>query len=288
MTKMLGSIDEALSSWENEIRPDLQHKARSIQSLNNELATIQSEGSRDYLSLLIERAKRASQAISDIPRLFYNNPDNAYIWKDAISCSDYSSSDLLAVIVMGYLGPDGVQNTLTAKQRHKWKVDVAQTSKNLVSLLSGSSFTSISDERVFNLYKDLEWLVDTHISNKEEAISLKSEIHERVFYSTSGFMWDLDRLTQVDVEFKPIKPWENLQYAYEHFWPEITLKKPNDANASRAYFIRYVTYCLLNLTNKAHIDRVKRLSDTFYSEVDTKSIRDLTVDLIGSHKNGIL
>lgn len=64
MTKMLGSLDEALSSWENEILPDLQHKARSIQSLNNELATTQSEGSREYLSLLIDRAKRASQAIS--------------------------------------------------------------------------------------------------------------------------------------------------------------------------------------------------------------------------------
>ncbi len=45
-----------------------------------------------------------------------------------------------------------------------------------------------------------------------------------------------------------------------------------------------VTYCLLNLTNKAHIDRVKRLSDAFYSEVDTKSIRGLTADLTAAHK----
>ena len=284
MTKMLGSLDEALSSWENEIRPDLQHKARSIQSLNNELATTQSEGSQDYLSLLIERAKRASQAISDIPRLFDNNPDNTYIWKDAISCSDYSVSDLLAVIVMGYLGPDNPQGKLTAKDRQKWKADVAQTSQKLAALLSGSDLQSVSDERVFNLYKDLTRLVDTHISNKEEANSLKSEIHERVFYSTSGFMWDLDRLTQVDVEFEPIKPWGNLQCTYEPFWPEITLKKPNDAYAPRAYFIRYVTYCLLNLTNTPNRERVKRLSDTFYSEVDIKSIRDLTADLVGSSK----
>jgi len=91
MTKMLGSLDEALSSWENEILPDLQHKARSIQSLNNELATTQNDGSREYLSLLIERAKRASQAISDIPRLFYNNPDNAYIWKDEVLWRLHSS-----------------------------------------------------------------------------------------------------------------------------------------------------------------------------------------------------
>ena len=284
MTKMLGSLDEAFSSWENVILPDLQHKARSIQSLKNELATTQSEGSREYLSLLIDRAGRASQAISDIPRLFYSNPDNAYIWKDAISCSDYTAPNLLAVIVMGYLGPNNPQGKLTAKNRQKWKADVAQTSQRLAALLSGSDLQSVSDERVFNLYQDLAWLVDTHISDKQEASRLKSEMHERVFYSTSGFMWDLDRLTQVDVEFEPIKSWEDLQYSYEPFWPEITLKKPNDTNAPRAYFIRYVTYCLLNLTNKAHIDRVKRLSDTFYSEVDTKSIRGLTADLTAAHK----
>jgi len=223
MTKMLGSLDEAFSSWENVILPDLQHKARSIQSLKNELATTQSEGSREYLSLLIDRAGRASQAISDIPRLFYSNPDNAYIWKDAISCSDYTAPNLLAVIVMGYLGPNNPQGKLTAKNRQKWKADVAQTSQRLAALLSGSDLQSVSDERVFNLYQDLAWLVDTHISDKQEASRLKSEMHERVFYSTSGFMWDLDRLTQVDVEFEPIKSWEDLQYTYEPFWPEITL-----------------------------------------------------------------
>ncbi len=284
MTKMLGSLDEALSSWENEILPDLQHKARSIQSLNNELATTQNEGSREYLSLLIERAKRASQAIRDIPRLFYDNPDNAYIWKDAISCSDYTASDLLAVIVMGYLGPDNPQAKLTAKDRQKWKADVAQTSQKLAALLSGSDLQSVSDERVFNLYKDLAWLIDFHVTNKEEAKSLKGALEERVFESSFGFMWDLERLTQVNADSERFKSWEDLQYTYEPFWPEITLKKPNDTNAPRAYFIRYVTYCLLNLTNKAHIDRVKRLSDTFYSEVDTKSIRGLTADLTAAHK----
>lgn len=287
MTKMLGSLDEAFSSWENEIRPDLQHKARSIQSLNNELATTQSEGSRDYLSLLIERAKRASQAISDIPRLFYNNPDNAYIWKDAISCSDYSASDLLAVIVMGYLGPDNPQGKLTAKDRQKWKTDVAQTSQELASLLSGSELQSVSDERVFNLYKDLARLIDFHVTNREEAKVLKGALEDRVFESSLGFMWDLERLTQVNAASERFKSWHDLQYTYEPFWPEITLKKPNDTNAPRAYFIRYVTYCFLNLTNKAHIDRVKRLSDTFYSEVDTKSIRGLTADLTAAHKRWV-
>jgi hypothetical protein len=284
MTKMLGSLDEAFSSWENEIRPDLQHKARSIQSLNNELATTQSEGSRDYLSLLIERAKRASQAISDIPRLFYNNPDNAYIWKDAISCSDYSASDLLAVIVMGYLGPDNPQGKLTAKDRQKWKADVAQTSQKLAALLSGSDLQSVSDERVFNLYKDLARLIDFHVTNREEAKVLKGALEDRVFESSIGFMWDLERLTQVNAASERFKSWHDLQYTYEPFWPEITLKKPNDTNAPRAYFIRYVNFCFLNLTNKAHIDRVKRLSDTFYSEVDTKSIRGLTADLTAAHK----
>ena len=284
MTKMLGSLDEAFSSWENEIRPDLQHKARSIQSLNNELATTQSEGSRDYLSLLIERAKRASQAISDIPRLFYNNPDNAYIWKDAISCSDYSASDLLAVIVMGYLGPDNPQGKLTAKDRQKWKADVAQTSQKLAALLSGSDLQSVSDERVFNLYKDLARLIEFHVTNREEAKVLKGALEDRVFESSIGFMWDLERLTQVNAASERFKSWHDLQYTYEPFWPEITLKKPNDTNAPRAYFIRYVTFCFLNLTNKAHIDRVKRLSDTFYSEVDTKSIRGLTADLTAAHK----
>lgn len=284
MTKMLGSLDEALSSWENEILPDLQHKARSIQSLNKELATTQSEGSREYLILLIDRAGRASQAISDIPRLFYDNPDNAYIWKDAISCSDYTAPDLLAVIVMGYLGPNNPQGKLTAKDRKKWKADVAQTSQRLEALLSGSDLQSVSDERVFNLYKDLAWLIDFHVTNKEEAKALKGALEERVFESSFGFMWDLERLTQVNADSERFKSWEDLQYTYEPFWPEITLKKPNDSNALRAYFIRYVTYCLLNLTNKAHIDRVKRLSDTFYSEVDTKSIRGLTADLTASHK----
>ena len=284
MTKMLGSLDEALSSWENEILPDLQHKARSIQSLNNELATTQNDGSREYLSLLIERAKRASQAISDIPRLFYNNPDNAYIWKDAISCSDYTAPDLLAVIVMGYLGPNNPQGKLTAKNRQKWKADVAQTSQRLAALLSGSDLQSVSDERVFNLYKDLAWLIDFHVTNKEEAKSLKGALEERVFESSFGFMWDLERLTQVNADSERFKSWHDLQYTYEPFWPEITLKKPKDTNAPRAYFIRYVTYCLLNLTNKAHIDRVKRLSDTFYSEVDNKSIRGLTDDLTAAHK----
>jgi len=284
MTKMLGSLDEALSSWENEILPDLQHKARSIQSLNNELATTQNESSREYLSLLIERAKRASQAISDIPRLFYDNPDNAYIWKDAISCSDYTASDLLAVIVMGYLGPDNPQGKLTAKDRQKWKADVAQTSQKLAALLSGSDLQSVSDERVFNLYKDLAWLIDFHVTNREEAKALKSALEDRVFESSLGFMWDLERLTQVNAASEPFKSWHDLQYTYEPFWPKIILKKPNDANAPRAYFIRYVTYCLLNLTNKAQIDRVKRLSDTFYSEVDTKSIRGLTADLTAAHK----
>ena len=284
MTKMLGSLDEAFSSWKNEILPDLQHKARSIQSLNNELATTQNDGSREYLSLLIERAKRASQAISDIPRLFYNNPDNAYIWKDAISCSDYTAPDLLAVIVMGYLGPNNPQGKLTARDRQKWKADVAQTSQRLEALLSGSDLQSVSDERVFNLYKDLAWLIDFHVTNKEEAKALKGALEERVFESSFGFMWDLERLTQVNADSERFKSWEDLQYTYEPFWPEITLKKPNDTNAPRAYFIRYVTYCLLNLTNKAHIDRVKRLSDTFYSEVDTKSIRGLTADLTAAHK----
>ena len=284
MTKMLGSLDEAFSSWKNEILPDLQHKARSIQSLNNELATTQNDGSREYLSLLIERAKRASQAISDIPRLFYNNPDNAYIWKDAISCSDYTAPDLLAVIVMGYLGPNNPQGKLTARDRQKWKADVAQTSQRLEALLSGRDLQSVSDERVFNLYKDLAWLIDFHVTNKEEAKALKGALEERVFESSFGFMWDLERLTQVNADSERFKSWEDLQYTYEPFWPEITLKKPNDTNAPRAYFIRYVTYCLLNLTNKAHIDRVKRLSDAFYSEVDTKSIRGLTADLTAAHK----
>ncbi len=238
MTKMLGSLDEALSSWENEILPDLQHKARSIQSLTKELATTQSEGSREYLSLLIDRAGRASQAISDIPRLFYDNPDNAYIWKDAISCSDYTAPDLLAVIVMGYLGPNNLQGKLTAKNRQKWKADVAQTSQRLESLLSGSDLQSVSDERVFNLYKDLAWLIDFHVTNKEEAKSLKGALEERVFESSFGFMWDLERLTQVNADSERFKSWEDLQYTYEPFWPEITLKKPNDTNAPRAYFIR--------------------------------------------------
>ncbi len=284
MTKMLGSLDEAFSSWKNEILPDLQHKARSIQSLTKELATTQSEGSREYLSLLIDRAGRASQAISDIPRLFYDNPDNAYIWKDAISCSDYTAPDLLAVIVMGYLGPNNPQGKLTARDRQKWKADVAQTSQRLEALLSGSDLQSVSDERVFNLYKDLAWLIDFHVTNKEEAKALKGALEERVFESSFGFMWDLERLTQVNADSERFKSWEDLQYTYEPFWPEITLKKPNDTNAPRAYFIRYVTYCLLNLTNKAHIDRVKRLSDTFYSEVDNKSIRGLTDDLTAAHK----
>jgi len=284
MTKMLDSLDEALSSWENEILPDLQHKARSIQSLTKELATTQSEGSREYLSLLIDRAGRASQAISDIPRLFYDNPDNAYIWKDAISCSDYTAPDLLAVIVMGYLGPNNLQGKLTAKNRQKWKADVAQTSQRLESLLSGSDLQSVSDERVFNLYKDLAWLIDFHVTNKEEAKSLKGALEERVFESSFGFMWDLERLTQVNADSERFKSWEDLQYTYEPFWPEITLKKPNDTNAPRAYFIRYVTYCLLSLTNKPYRDRVKRLSDTFYSEVDNKSIRGLTDDLTAAHK----
>ena len=238
MTKMLGSLDEAFSSWKNEILPDLQHKARSIQSLNNELATTQNEGSREYLSLLIERAKRASQAISDIPRLFYNNPDNAYIWKDAISCSDYTAPDLLAVIVMGYLGPNNPQGKLTARDRQKWKADVAQTSQRLEALLSGSDLQSVSDERVFNLYKDLAWLIDFHVTNKEEAKALKGALEERVFESSFGFMWDLERLTQVNADSERFKSWEDLQYTYEPFWPEITLKKPNDTNAPRAYFIR--------------------------------------------------
>ena len=284
MTKMLGSLDEAFSSWKNEILPDLQHKARSIQSLNNELATTQNDGSREYLSLLIERAKRASQAISDIPRLFYNNPDNAYIWKDAISCSDYTAPDLLAVIVMGYLGPNNPQGKLTARDRQKWKADVAQTSQRLEALLSGSDLQSVSDERVFNLYKDLAWLIDFHVTNKEEAKALKGALEERVFESSFGFMWDLERLTQVNADSERFKSWEDLQYTYEPFWPEITLKKPNDTNAPRAYFIRYVTYCLLSLTNKPYRDRVKRLSDTFYSEVDNKSIRGLTDDLTAAHK----
>jgi hypothetical protein len=284
MTKMLGSLDEAFSSWENEILPDLQHKARSIQSLNNELATTQNEGSREYLSLLIERAKRASQAISDIPRLFYNNLDNAYIWKDAISCSDYAAPDLLAVIVMGYLGPNNPQGKLTAKGRQKWKADVAQTSQKLSALLSGSDLQSVSDERVFNLYKDLAWLIDFHVTNREEAKALKGALENRVFESSFGFMWDLERLTQVNADSERFKSWHDLQYTYEPFWPEITLKKPNDTNAPRAYFIRYVTYCFLNLTNTAYIGRVKRLSDTFYSEVDEKSIRDLTADLTAAHK----
>ena len=284
MTKMLVSLDEALSSWENEILPDLQHKARSIQSLNKELATTQSVGSREYLSLLIDRAGRASQAISDIPRLFYDNPDNAYIWKDAISCSDYTAPDLLAVIVMGYLGPNNPQGKLTAKNRQKWKADVAQTSQRLAALLSGSDLQSVSDERVFNLYKDLAWLVDFHVTNRKEAKVLKDALEERVFESSFGFMSDLDRLTQVNAASQRFKSWHDLQYIYEPFWPEITLKKPNDTNAPRAYFIRYVTYCLLNLTNKAHIDRVKRLSDTFYSEVDSKSIRALTEDLTATHR----
>ena len=284
MTKMLDSLDEALSSWENEILPDLQHKARSIQSLTKELATTQSEGSREYLSLLIDRAGRASQAISDIPRLFYDNPDNAYIWKDAISCSDYTAPDLLAVIVMGYLGPNNPQGKLTAKNRQKWKADVAQTSQRLEALLSGSDLQSVSDERVFNLYKDLAWLIDFHVTNKEEAKALKGALEERVFESSFGFMWDLERLTQVNADSERFKSWEDLQYTYEPFWPEITLKKPNDTNAPRAYFIRYVTYCLLSLTNKPYRDRVKRLSDTFYSEVDNKSIRGLTDDLTAAHK----
>ena len=284
MTKMLVSLDEALSSWENEILPDLQHKARSIQSLNKELATAQSEGSREYLSLLIDRAGRASQAISDIPRLFYSNPDNAYIWKDAISCSDYTAPNLLAVIVMGYLGPNNPQGKLTAKNRQKWKADVAQTSQRLAALLSGSDLQSVSDERVFSLYKDLAWLIDFHVTNREEAKALKGALEDRIFESSFGFMWDLERLTQVNTASERFKSWHDLQYTYEPFWPEITLKKPNDSNAPRAYFIRYVTYCLLNLTNKAHIDRVKRLSDTFYSEVDTKSIRGLTADLTAAHK----
>ncbi|AJP44110.1 hypothetical protein EP12_10970 [Alteromonas australica] len=284
MTKMLDSLDEALSSWENEILPDLQHKARSIQSLTKELATTQSEGSREYLSLLIDRAGRASQAISDIPRLFYDNPDNAYIWKDAISCSDYTAPDLLAVIVMGYLGPNNPQGKLTAKNKQKWKADVAQTSQRLEALLSGSDLQSVSDERVFNLYKDLAWLIDFHVTNKEEAKSLKGALEERVFESSFGFMWDLERLTQVNADSERFKSWEDLQYTYEPFWPEITLKKPNDTNAPRAYFIRYVTYCLLSLTNKPYRDRVKRLSDTFYSEVDNKSIRGLTDDLTAAHK----
>ena len=284
MTKMLDSLDEALSSWENEILPDLQHKARSIQSLTKELATTQSEGSREYLSLLIDRAGRASQAISDIPRLFYDNPDNAYIWKDAISCSDYTAPDLLAVIVMGYLGPNNPQGKLTAKNRQKWKADVAQTSQRLEALLSGSDLQSVSDERVFNLYKDLAWLIDFHVTNREEAKSLKGALEERVFESSFGFMWDLERLTQVNADSERFKSWEDLQYTYEPFWPEITLKKPNDTNAPRAYFIRYVTYCLLSLTNKPYRDRVKRLSDTFYSEVDNKSIRGLTDDLTAAHK----
>lgn len=284
MTKMLDSLDEALSSWENEILPDLQHKARSIQSLTKELATTQSEGSREYLSLLIDRAGRASQAISDIPRLFYDNPDNAYIWKDAISCSDYTAPDLLAVIVMGYLGPNNPQGKLTAKNRQKWKADVAQTSQRLEALLSGSDLQSVSDERVFNLYKDLAWLIDFYVTNKEEAKSLKGALEERVFESSFGFMWDLERLTQVNADSERFKSWEDLQYTYEPFWPEITLKKPNDTNAPRAYFIRYVTYCLLSLTNKPYRDRVKRLSDTFYSEVDNKSIRGLTDDLTAAHK----
>ena len=284
MTKMLGSLDEALSSWENEILPDLQHKARSIQSLNKELATTQSEGSREYLSLLIERANRASQAISDIPRLFYNNPDNAYIWKDAISGGDYTATDLLAVIVMGYLGPNNPQGKLTAKDRQKWKADVAQTSQKLEALLSGSDLQSVSDERVFNLYQDLASLIDFHVTNREEAKALKGALEDRIFESSFGFMWDLERLTQVNVATERFKSWEDLQYTYEPFWPEITLKKPNDTNAPRAYFIRYVTYRFLNLTNTAHIGRVKRLSDTFYSEVDEKSIRGLTADLTAAHK----
>jgi len=284
MTKMLVSLDEALSSWENEILPDLQHKARSIQSLNKELATTQSVGSREYLSLLIDRAGRASQAISDIPRLFYDNPDNAYIWKDAISCSDYTTSDLLAVIVMGYLGPDNPQGKLTAKDRQKWKADVAQTSQKLAALLSGSDLQSVSDERVFNLYKDLAWLIDFHVTNREEAKALKGALEDRIFESSFGFMWDLERLTQVNTASEGFKSWHDLQYTYEPFWPEITLKKPNDSNAPRAYFIRYVTYCLLGLTNKSSPYLVKRISDTFYSEVDKKSITDLTADLVKAHK----
>ena len=287
MTKMLGSLDKALLSWENEILPDLQHKARSIQSLNKELATTQSEGSREYLSLLIDRAERASQAISDIPRLFYDNPDNAYIWKDAISCSDYTASDLLAVIVMGYLGPDNPQAKLTAKDRQKWKADVAQTSQKLAALLSGSDLQSVSDERVFNLYKDLAWLIDFHVTNREEAKVLKGALEDRVFESSFGFMWDLERLTKINAASERFKSWHDLQYTYEPFWPEIILKKPNDANAPRAYFIRYVTYCFLRLTDKAQIERVKRISDTFYNEVDTKSVRGLTADLVKFYEKGV-
>ncbi len=143
---------------------------------------------------------------------------------------------------------------------------------------------SVSDERVFNLYKDLAWLIDFHVTNREEAKALKSALEDRVFESSLGFMWDLERLTHVNVATERFKSWHDLQYTYEPFWPKIILKKPNDVNAPRAYFIRYITYCLLNLTNKAQIDRVKRLSDTFYSEVDTKSIRGLTADLTAAHK----
>ena len=185
---------------------------------------------------------------------------------------------------MGYLGPDNPQGKLTAKDRQKWKADVAQTSQKLAALLSGSDLQSVSDERVFNLYKDLARLIDFHVTNREEAKVLKGALEDRVFESSIGFMWDLERLTQVNAASERFKSWHDLQYTYEPFWPEITLKKPNDTNAPRAYFIRYVTFCFLNLTNKAHIDRVKRLSDTFYSEVDTKSIRGLTADLTAAHK----
>ena len=185
---------------------------------------------------------------------------------------------------MGYLGPNNPQGKLTAKDRQKWKAEVAQTSQRLEALLSGSDLQSVSDERVFNLYKDLAWLIDFHVTNREEAKALKSALEDRIIESSLGFMWDLERLTQVNVATERFKTWEDLQYTYEPFWPEITLKKPNDSNAPRAYFIRYVTYCLLHLTNKAQIDRVKRLSDTFYSEVDTKSIRGLTADLTAVHK----
>lgn len=213
-------------------------------------------------------------ALVSIPNLFTDFAESKKLWEEAYKEEHYNGYEFCFAIYQAFVGSDSAEDTLTVKERDKWREKVQSTSSELYELISGTRYSEFLEKRCFDLLQNVKEALSDELGGEipQNLASRLNFVFFQHLFSLPLVLDDLSKTHESDVN-----NWMDLSDGPKGITEvNFTMKRPNDSDSQRAFFIRFMTEFFKVRTNKPQRPRVKILVEKLFGPIDSKTIRDLT------------
>ena len=189
---------EVIEAWEFFIYPRLKEDSDSFGGVRDESDI--APDNRHLFRLCKSVAEKSTKALECIPMLFERrDADIERLWNAVNSNDKYSALQFINAVEKAFIGAVLPTGLMTKSEKDKWNEKLCKKSSELLSLLSGTRFNTLLDQRYIDLSEQvLEVLSANDISISPE---LSGEIRFlfRDVPLLTDLLWDIQNTDENEV-----------------------------------------------------------------------------------------